>query len=154
MQGTQVWSLGLEDPLKKEMAIHSSVLVWEIPWTEDPGGLQSMVATRVENALMTKPRTSLLWGAYHCFFSMGSFWSSHKVIGSGFNPKPPYPWACSLNSTTGSFWGIHCAKIPMSILLMGGCILAHIWFLVSPLACVTTNFSRASQQRNGRKLGL
>ena len=33
---------GSEDPLEKEMAIHSSVLAWEIPWTEDPGGLQSM----------------------------------------------------------------------------------------------------------------
>ena len=43
-----------------EEGIHSRVLVWEIPWTEDPGGLQSMVATRVENALMTKPRTALL----------------------------------------------------------------------------------------------
>ena len=38
----QVRSLGGEDPLKKEMAIHSSILAWEIPWTEEPGGLQSM----------------------------------------------------------------------------------------------------------------
>ena len=42
MQGTQVWSLGQEDPLEKEMAAHSSILAWRIPWTEDPGGLQSM----------------------------------------------------------------------------------------------------------------
>ena len=41
MQETQVRSLGQEDPLEKEMAAHSSVLVWEIPWTEKPGGLQS-----------------------------------------------------------------------------------------------------------------
>ena len=34
--------MGWEDPLKKEMATHSSVLAWEIPWTEEPGGLQSM----------------------------------------------------------------------------------------------------------------
>ena len=37
---TQVWSLSWEDPLEKEMAIHSSILAWEIPWTEDPGGRQ------------------------------------------------------------------------------------------------------------------
>ena len=43
MQDTQVLSLGWEDPLEKEMAIHSSILAWEIPWTEEPGGLQSMV---------------------------------------------------------------------------------------------------------------
>ena len=42
LQGTQVRSLGREDPLEKEMATHSSTFVWEIPWTEKPGGLQSM----------------------------------------------------------------------------------------------------------------
>ena len=42
MQETWVRSLGWEDPLKKEMVIHSSILTWEIPWTEEPGGLQSM----------------------------------------------------------------------------------------------------------------
>ena len=48
-------SLDPEDPLKKEMATHFSVLTWEIRQTEEPGGLQSMVATRVKHALMTKP---------------------------------------------------------------------------------------------------
>ena len=42
MQETKVQSLGWEDPLEKEMATHSSILAWEIPWTEEPGGLQSM----------------------------------------------------------------------------------------------------------------
>ena len=42
MQETPVRSLGLEDPLEKEMATHSSILAWEIPWTEEPDGLQSM----------------------------------------------------------------------------------------------------------------
>ena len=54
MQETRVQSLGREDPLEKEMATHSSILVWEIPWTEDPGGLQSMGSQRVANDLMTK----------------------------------------------------------------------------------------------------
>ena len=40
MQETQVPSLGWEDPLEEEMATHSSILVWKIPWTEEPGGLQ------------------------------------------------------------------------------------------------------------------
>ena len=39
MQETQVWSLGQEDALEKEMATHSSILAWKIPWTEEPGGL-------------------------------------------------------------------------------------------------------------------
>ena len=47
MRETQVLSLGWEDPLEKEMATHSSILAWEIPWTEEPGGLQSMGLQRV-----------------------------------------------------------------------------------------------------------
>ena len=43
MQETQVQSLGPEDPLEKEMATNSSILVWRIPQTEEPGGIQSMV---------------------------------------------------------------------------------------------------------------
>ena len=42
-------SLGQEDPLEKGMAIHSSILAWKIPWTEDPGGLQSIGSQRVRN---------------------------------------------------------------------------------------------------------
>ena len=42
MQETRVRSLVGEDPLEKEMATHSSILAWEIPWTEEPGGLQSV----------------------------------------------------------------------------------------------------------------
>ena len=42
MQETRVQSLGWEDPLEKEMATHSSILAWRIPWTEEPGRLQSM----------------------------------------------------------------------------------------------------------------
>ena len=45
-QETRVWSLGWEDPLEKEIASHSSILAWEIPWTEEPGGLQFMGSQR------------------------------------------------------------------------------------------------------------
>ena len=44
---TWVLSLGWEDPLEKEMATHSSILAWRIPWTEEPGRLQSVVLPRV-----------------------------------------------------------------------------------------------------------
>ena len=49
MQETQVRSLGQEDPLEKEMAIHSSALAWKIPWTEEPDGLQYMGSQRVRH---------------------------------------------------------------------------------------------------------
>ena len=54
MQETQVQSLGGEDPLEKEMATHSSILVWKIPWTDEPGRLQSMESQRVRYDLATK----------------------------------------------------------------------------------------------------
>ena len=47
MRETWVLSLGREDPLEKEMATHSSLLAWRIPWTEEPGGLQSTGSQRV-----------------------------------------------------------------------------------------------------------
>ena len=53
-QETQVWSLGQEDPLEEEMATHFSILAWEIPWTEKPGGLQSMGSQKSQNDLVTK----------------------------------------------------------------------------------------------------
>ena len=46
-QETWVRSLGWEDPLEKEMATHSRILAWRIPWTEEPGGLQSLGSQRV-----------------------------------------------------------------------------------------------------------
>ena len=53
-QKLQVQSLGQEDPLGKEIATHSSILTWEIPWAEEPGGLQSMGLQRVGHDLATK----------------------------------------------------------------------------------------------------
>ena len=59
MRETWVWSLDWEDPLEKEMAVHSSTITWKIPWTEEPPGLQSMgVAksqTRLSDFTFTRP---------------------------------------------------------------------------------------------------
>ena len=49
MQETRVCSLGQEDPLKEEMATHSSILAWRIPWTEEPVGIDSMESQRVRH---------------------------------------------------------------------------------------------------------
>ena len=53
-QKTRIQSTGQEDPLKDEMATHSIILAWRIPWTEKPGELQSMGSQRVEHDLATK----------------------------------------------------------------------------------------------------
>ena len=49
IQDTQIQSLGQEDPLEEGMATHSSILAWGIPWTEEPGGPQSMGSQRIEH---------------------------------------------------------------------------------------------------------
>ena len=57
MQETQVWSLDQEDSLEKEMGTHSSILAWEIPWTEEPDGLESQSQTWLSD--LTRAKTSL-----------------------------------------------------------------------------------------------
>ena len=57
MLETWVWSLGWEDPPEKGMATHSSILACRVPWTEEPGGLQSMGPQRVRQDLATKQQT-------------------------------------------------------------------------------------------------
>jgi len=60
MQEPWVRSLGWEDPPEKEMAIHSSILAWKIPWTEEPGGLQSMGAEK-ESDTNEHPNNKILF---------------------------------------------------------------------------------------------
>ena len=75
MQETPVQSLGPEDPLKKGMATHSSILAWRIPWTEKLGRLQSMGVTKSGTRLFSIPMTC---------FKIGSF-TSHKKIPNIFS---------------------------------------------------------------------
>ena len=58
IQGTQVQSLGQEDPLEKGMATHSSILTWRIPWTEESGELQSVELQRVGHNWVTNTHTN------------------------------------------------------------------------------------------------
>ena len=58
MQEMQATSLGWDDPLKKEMTTHSGILAWEVPWTEEPGGLESMGLQRVKHDLVRNNTTT------------------------------------------------------------------------------------------------
>ena len=60
MQETRAQSLSQEDPLEKEMATYSSIVAWEIPWTEEPGGLYSMGLQRVGHDLVNKQQQQSL----------------------------------------------------------------------------------------------
>ena len=59
VQELQVWSLGWEDPLEQEMATHSSILAWKMPWTEETGVLQSMWSQRIGHDGVTKQQQYL-----------------------------------------------------------------------------------------------
>ena len=81
MQETWVWSLGWEDPLEKEMATHSSILAWRIPWMEEPGRLQSTGLQRVGHN----------WATSLSLFT----WKSSDVNTSAEDIRvgaPCYPW--------------------------------------------------------------
>ena len=60
----QVQSLGWQDLLEKETATHSSIRAWEIPWTEEPGGLQSMGLQRVQHNSVTKQQQIIIMTKY------------------------------------------------------------------------------------------
>ena len=71
MQEMWVGCLGQEDDLEKEMATHSSTLAWEMPWAEEPGGLQSLGSQRVRHNLATKPIShSLNSRVYHAMLHL------------------------------------------------------------------------------------
>ena len=59
IQEMQVQSLGQEDPLEEEVATHSSILTWKIPWTEEPGRLQSMGSQRARHNCVHMPAVML-----------------------------------------------------------------------------------------------
>ena len=69
MQGTWVRSLGQDDPLEKEVATHSSVLTWEIPWTGEPGRLQPLGLQRVGHHLVIKQQQILPIGSIYVIIS-------------------------------------------------------------------------------------
>ena len=78
MQETRVWSLGQEDPLEKEMAIHSNSISWKMPWTEEPGRLQSMGSQRVGHDWATSLFTfSFLYSP--TLTSIHDHWKNHSL---------------------------------------------------------------------------
>ena len=89
MQELQIQFMGWEDPLEKEMAMHSSILAWEIPWTEEPGRLQSMGLQKSQTRLSNKTTAAILLGFTDVALSEafgGSCWSKPFgwVVSSGF----------------------------------------------------------------------
>ena len=92
MRETWVWSLGREDPLEKEMAIHSGTIAWKIPWTEETGRLQSMGSQRVGHDWVTSLSLSLFphlfpmkWWGQMPWSSFSECWALSQLFHSLFH---------------------------------------------------------------------
>ena len=143
MWETWIRSLGQEDPLEKEMATHSSIHAWKIPWTEQPGGLQSMESQRVGRDWATSAQlssaglmttTRLKW-----LFSrsvVSNFLQSHGP--QHYRPPcpSPSPGACS---NSYEQW---CSV--MSVILLNHLILCHPLLLLPPIFPSIRVFSNES----------
>ena len=96
MQETWVWSLGWEHPLEEEMATLSSMLAWRIPWTEEPGGLQSMWSQRAGHEWVANIHTSICisatWGQYPVFWHPEFLRAHHREW------LQPESWLSDINS--------------------------------------------------------
>ena len=107
MRETQVQSLGWEDPLEKKMAIHSSTLAWKIPWTEEPGRLQSMGSQRVRHNWATL-LTHSGWNEFIGMEPPRWYWRAYKGTetrtfsssGSEVSPEPDHAGTLPFNFQT------------------------------------------------------
>ena len=93
LQETRVWCLSWEDPLKKEVATHSRILAWEIPWTEESGGLQSMGSQRIGCDWATKQQQQPPVVLHPC--PPSSIWRQEPHSGHPFSV--PSKWTCGTN---------------------------------------------------------
>ena len=95
MPETQLRSLGWADPLEKGMAIHSNILAWGVPWTEEPGGLQSMGSKESDTAERLTPPLKVMSGFSSSYFVL---WFSCSVVSNFLQPMncPPLsPEVCT-----------------------------------------------------------
>ena len=120
MWETWVQSLGQEDPLEKEMSTHFSILAWRIPWTEEPGGLQSMGSQRVRHDWATSLSLSL--------FTLTGTW--------GYNLDLSF-----VGTLFRTLYKAHCLQASSSFCLSAGDLklfqgfVKNFWACAQPLAC-------------------
>ena len=138
---TWILSLGWEDPLEKEMATHSSILAWEIPWTEEPGGLQSVGSQKSWTQLRDQTTTKQI-----AFPTEGNSVSS-SVVSDSLRPHGLWPTRllCLWNSP-GNNTGVGCLFFLQGIFLTQGLNLGF-------LHCRQILYSRSHQGRLYVRMG-
>ena len=107
MWETRVQSLGQEDPLEKEMATHSSILAWKIPWTEDPGRIQSVCEVAESDT------TEQLHFHFHRCWGLPHFWLVGLATNSGVFLNP-YSFSNLLEHITKLKWALWLVNILMN----------------------------------------
>ena len=142
-QESWVRSLGWEDPLEKEMATDSSILAWEIPWTEEPGGLQSMGLPRVRHDLVTSMCT------HHEIIITASLVNIIICYRYKIKELSKKYFSCDENSgfTCNSFHIWHTAVVIILILYIYilSSYLSYKWKFVVPFDCLHSSPSPSLQ---------
>ena len=112
-----VWSLGQEDPLEKEMATHSSILTWKIPWVKEPGGLESVGSQRVGHDWATRYTLSVLcFGSSSYILSISlTWWTSTLPVSNSSHVIPcrVLPW--HLCSPEGCLFSLLCVPVVLHV---------------------------------------
>ena len=132
MQETQVWFLGQEDPLEKEMAIHSSILAWKIPWTEESGGLQFLGLQRVRHNWATNTRLDSVQ------FSSVQSLSCVQLFATPWTP------ACQASLSITNSWSLPKLMPIESVMLFNHLILCHPLLLLPSIFPSMRVFSNES----------
>ena len=161
MQETWVQSLGWEDPLEEGIASHSSILAWRIPWTEEPGGLQSMELQKVVEDWVTKhTRGDLILGSPNCEIMKLCVLLYLTELQQEYGENPSSVVTLSFMFTTACVCAYMCVCAhmqsvqlwdPMDCSLPGSSV--HEIFKARILEWVAISFSRGSfQPRRGTHL--
>ena len=135
--GDMVWSMDQEDLLEKEMATHSSILAWRIPWTEEPGKLQYMGSQRVRHDWTTNI-TLLLHYIYNClhgvFITFSSVAQSCLILCNPIDCN-----ACQASLSITNSWSLLKLMSIESVMPSNHLMLCHPLFLPSVFALGTVN---------------
>ena len=130
----QVWSIGSKDPLEKKMATHSSILAWEIPWTEEPGRLQSVGLQRVRHNWTTENTyTHVKQGILFLFLDDDSLWL--MLDRPTYMYQSNYTTKLNTKLLTCGVWNIWIPPLKYKILLIFyhiNAVVFWLWIVILP----------------------